>query len=80
MLGARRKEKQALRYNSAGSRVKSSLAWPTPRRAKRPTETSFCRSGVGRASANDDEIKSGRSTERHIEAMRLVSFTAGPTT
>jgi len=38
------------------------------------------RSSAGSASAKVEEIRIGRSTERHIEAMRLVSLTAGPTT
>src|ERR1700704_2812562 len=63
-----------------GSSVNSSLAWPTPRRAKRPTDTRRERSASVRQSAKVEEISSGRSTDRHIEAIRLVSLTAGPTT
>ena len=44
--------------------MKSSLAWPTPRSAKRPTDTRLARSSAGSASAKVEEIRIGRSTER----------------
>src|SRR5688572_28210833 len=67
-------------YSVSGSRVRSSCARPTPRRANRPTDTSAARCSAGSAAANADDTRTGQSTERHIDAMRLVSLTAGPTT
>ena len=64
---------------SAGSSVKSSCARPTPRSAKRPTESSL-RVLVRRHAATNPPRDNGRSTERHMDAIRLTSFTAGPTT
>src|SRR5260370_32431287 len=63
-----------------GSRVKSSLACPTPRKAKRPTPTRFSRAAAGRASANEDEISPGRSTAPHLDAMRPDPLAGGHTT
>src|SRR5262249_33999395 len=64
----------------SGPSVKSSRAWPTPRSATRPTETKPARSPSPAAATKSDDASTPRSTERHIDAIRLTSFTAGPTT
>jgi len=61
-----------------GSSVNSSWGFDTPRRAYRPTESR--RRLMSPISANAADIRTGCSTERHIPAMRLASFTAGPMT
>lgn len=58
--------------------MNSSWGCDTPRRAYRPTETS--RRFMSPTLANAADIKMGWSTERHMAAMRLASFTAGPST
>ena len=40
----------------------------------------FTRSGSGVAAANSEDTTVARSTDLHIEAIRLTSLTAGPTT
>ena len=65
-------------YSKSVSIVNSSWGCDTPRRAYRPADTR--RRLMSPTSANAADIRTGWSTERHITAMRLASFTAGPRT
>ena len=57
-------------YSRAGSIVNSSWARPTPRSAKRPTDTKLARSAGGVASAKSEDSTTARSTERHVAGTK----------
>ena len=50
-----------------------------PRSAKRPVDTRYLRPVASRPPRKSDDVSNSRSTDRHIDAMRLTSLTAGPT-
>src|SRR5215472_15569027 len=64
--------------HASGSSVNNSWGCDMPRSAYRPTE--MRRRLTASTFAKAEDVRTGRSTERHIAAIRLTSFTAGPMT
>ena len=66
--------------SSSQNTVNNSCGRRTPRSANRRADANCIWSSGDDAATNSAEASRSRSTDRHMETMRLTSFTAGPTT